>query len=306
MLSLPGVWIKYGEIVFQRAMIYTFIFLTLEFSRMFISASAATHPYMAMWGDILFGATTILIFALLFGQSCAGRDINTLDTWALLAHLIYIPCYASGLQVAEYHNLAIKVINAVIVVRLFYFGQREFFVRISIIELAKNWLLTRHPASGAVFNRLTLALFVLCAIPLFTLIYLINTDRMTISGIAIVLFAFYVATSPANRPANPAPRNPEAAISGRFQIRRGMLKELRMTNWILTTILILTLLVGWVILGVREKVMFHLGYSAGYQDGKSGAQPKMEVNWERLIRCYGFDGYGKPPPPDPACKLDEK
>ncbi len=168
-------------------------------------------------------------------------------------------------------------------------------------EHAKNWLLTRHPDSGAVFNRLTLALFILCAVPLFTLIYLINTDRMTISGIAIVLFAFYVATSPANRPAAQPARNPEATISGRFQIRHGMLKEQRKTIWLLIALLAVVMLFGWFWLGMREKTMFHMGYAAGYHHGKSGTQPKMEVTWEKLLHCYGFKNKSIPPQPDRAC-----
>jgi hypothetical protein len=128
---------------------------------------------------------------------------------------------------------------------------------------------------------------------------------MTISGIAIVLFAFYVATSPANRPATAA-RNPEAAISGRFQLRHGMLNELRKTLWLLLAMFALAVMIGWIVLGARQKAAFHLGYSAGYQDGKSGVAPKMEVSWEKLIRCYGWDGHGRPPPPDPTCKMDQK
>ncbi len=85
-----------------------------------------------------------------------------------------------------------------------------------------------------------------------------------------------------------------------------MLKELRKPIWRLTAIVALLLLVGRLMLGVWKKAMFHLGYAAGYQDGKSIAQPKVEVSWEKLIRCYGFDSFGKPPPPDPACKMDEK
>ncbi len=38
-----------------------------------------------------------------------------------------------------------------------------------------------------------MSMFVLCALPLFTLIYFINTDQMCITGIAIILFVFIVA-----------------------------------------------------------------------------------------------------------------
>ncbi len=71
-----------AAILFARAMMALFIYLELEFSRMFISASAIAHPEMAVLGIVFCDAAAIIIFDLLFGDTHSGRDINTLNTYA--------------------------------------------------------------------------------------------------------------------------------------------------------------------------------------------------------------------------------
>lgn len=328
MISNSSNLIKYFEAILLRLMIFAFIHLTLEFSRVFISASAGMHPYMAIWGDIFFEATVIIIFNLLYGMESIGHDTNTLNFYALICHLIFVVFYFYGYQVAEYHNNAIKFLNALIVLRLFYFGSREFLSKIAIIEHSKKWLLDSRLFVNTYVNGLTIALFFLCAIPLFTLIYIINTDQMRVTGIAIILFTFFIAIekSDKTRDAEIAKRTvlplddiSDAHADQATQAHERVIAQVAtIANTVdkanfkffdieffkdickmLAIILVGVLIVCALLLQAKNRSIFNYGYAAGYTDAKSGDKPKMETNWNLLQQCYDSDKFRMS---DPSCE----
>ncbi len=115
MLSIPSGIIRFAEVALQRMMIFILFYLSLEFVRMFISASAPTHPYMAMWATIFFELTVIIIVNLQFGSFSVGRDINTISFYGVLLHLFYLLFYFEGINVSEYHNNAAMGFNGLII-----------------------------------------------------------------------------------------------------------------------------------------------------------------------------------------------
>ena len=320
MLSLSSTVLKCVGAVFRRGMMFAFIYLALEFTRMFIDASANTHPYMAMWSTVLFDLTVIIIFNLEFGNNSCVRDIGTLNLYAVIFHLIYIPCFFYGYQFGDYHNYAIKCVNGLIALRLFYFGERELLSRISIITPPKKWLLGRNWFINSYVNGLTVTIFALCAAPLFTLIYLINTDKMRITGIAIILFSFYVAiehskkriligATPKPEIVPPAKEDNAAPIAAphddanELARAKTRIESLVEACKILIGGFIVCSFLGGYAAHFKSKKMFVFGYAFGYADGKSGTKPKSETRFTRLVDCYDRpDIGGRPAPPDPTCK----
>ena len=181
-----------------RVMMFAFLFLTWAFGETFITTTAKDHIALTFIALVSFEATIIIVFGLLYDDESIGRDINTLNFYGLICHLLYVVGYLLHLQVGELHNNAIIGLMGVAFFRSLYFGSSAVFGPISILEIAKTWINNNKYYGHKTINRLTILLFVLCAAPLFTVIYVVNTDQMTITGIAIVLFTFHIALSRKN------------------------------------------------------------------------------------------------------------
>lgn len=293
-----------------RGMIFLFLYLALAFSRMFIFASSQTHPEFAVWGNVFFDATVIIIFNVLYGNSLVGRDANTLNFYALIFHVIYLPFYYGGYQVAIYHNTAIKVINALIVLRLCYFGERELLASIAIIERLKRVFYQHRWLFSTYVNGLTITLFFLCALPLFSLIYIINTDEMRITGIAVVLFTFFIAIEFSEHRKNQSAAAPAPALSEAEKTELVQVKESRNIYLSLVKGLCLFIIVGWFFAGLvmraKEAQFFTRGYANGYTDGKAGKAPISKEHTEKLLECYRYDPNAfRAEPQNPECeKID--
>jgi hypothetical protein len=302
-------------------MIFSFCYLSWEFAEIFISASAKEHPYMAMWSNILFEATVIIILNLRYGTESIGRDVNALKFYAVLAHLAYIPFYFQGIDVSAYHNYGVMGINGLILLRLFYFGDRDLLSRIAVIEYSKKWLLDNRWFVNSYINGLTTAIFTFCAVPLFTLIYLINTDRMRVTGIAIILFAFLLAienstkkraASAAKSFLDEAPRGGNKTIPILAQVNDAIelvaakerIKAITYLLKIAVGVIVAGYVIGALMIQGEGQKKFLFGYAFGFADGKNGVKPKAEVRLERLVKCYdrGSGGGMRPLPPDPSCK----
>jgi ABC-type multidrug transport system fused ATPase/permease subunit len=282
---------------------------------MFIADSAGQYPYVAMWGAILVSAASMIILNLLYGEHSLARDINTLKFYGLLCHLVYIPCYYYGFQLADYHNGAAQALNYLILLRLFYFGSRDLLSKIAIIDRTKDFLLSKKWFLNRYLNGLTLALFFLCAVPLFTLIYVINTDKMRVTGISIILFVFFIAIEYANKKklnrellANQEitrSKTVSDATRARVlqQIERARREVLQMRKYLnvmygVCGAMFLLMLVFSVRDSRKEAL---IGYATGYVDAKTGKPPRAETDIQTLMDCFSTGPTGRPLPPSPAC-----
>ncbi len=300
--------LSYANSLKSRIVLSLCYYLSLEFTRYFIFASSGTHPYMAMWGAIFSATTVIIIFNLLYGHSKVGKDINTLISYIAIFHLIYLPFYFYGYQVSIYHNTAVKVINALIVLRLCYFGDRELLSRISITERAKDVFHKKSKLFSNYVNGITIALFFLCAVPLFTLIYIINTDEMRITGIAVVLFTFFIAIEFSDHKIKKAKiANSISSLNEDEQSELEKLRESR-SEWVTFSKILGAALVIVILYSIAsgrgiESTYFSLGYSDGYNDGKNGSAKISKEHQEKLLQCYKYNPNTIPHmPQDEDCK----
>lgn len=293
-------------------LLFLFYYLSIAFTRYFISASMETHPYMAMWCALFFMATVSIILSLLYGQSNVGRDVNTLVFYIPILHLIYLPFYYYGYQFAIYHNTAVKFINALILLRLCYFGERELFSRIAFIERTKTIFQNNRWLFSYYVNGLTITLFFLCAMPLFTLIYIINTDEMRITGIAVVLFTFFIAIEVSDRRTKQSANNSPSISIVKEAEQDALNKLTNSSNFykaiaqILGAALIAVILFSALSIRAKEVSYFKYGYNDGYTDGKNGKAPISDKNREKLLNCYRYDSNNIAKEiPDPDCgKID--
>lgn len=300
--------LTYASFFKIHGVLFLFHYLSLEFTRFFISASAASHPYMAMWGATFFMMIVAIIINLLYGDRKIGKDVNTLLFYIPIAHLIYIPFYFYGYQVSIYHNTAVKVINALIVLRLCYFGDRELLSRISITERAKDVFHKKSKLFSNYVNGITIALFFLCAVPLFTLIYIINTDEMRITGIAVVLFTFFIAIEFSDHKIKKA--KIANSISSLNEDEQSELKKLResRSEWVTFSKILGAALVIVILYSIAsgrgvESTYFSLGYSDKYNDGKNGSAKISKEHQEKLLQCYKYNPNTIPHmPQDEDCK----
>ncbi len=311
MLAIQNLFtMKYFNEIKLRSMIFLFLYLALAFSRLFILSSSKTHPEFAVWGIVFFDATVIIIFNLRYGNSHIGRDVNTLNFYGLIFHLLYLVFYFQGYQVAFYHNTAIKIINALIVLRLFYFGDRELLSRIAIIEHIKAIFHEQHGIVGTYINGLTIALFLLSAVPLFILIYIINTDEMRIIVIALCYLLFLLPSNFLIKEKNIQSTVPESALSEAQQAELTQVKNSRDAYASLAKGLGIIIIVGGLfsasLMRTKESTFFNFGYSDGYSDGKNGKEPISKEHREKLLDCYRYDPNTIPRrEPDPDCaKID--
>lgn len=328
MLTIPNMLVKFGELIWPRIKIYILFYLALEFGRMFISVGAKPHPYMALWCGVFFDATIIVILNLLYGATAVGRDINTVNCYGLLLHFVFMAFYYQGIDISTYHNYVAMCGNGLITLRLFYLADCDLLSRIAVIEYAKNWHLDRRWFFNSYINALTITLFFLCAIPLCTLIYLINTDQMRLTGIAIILFSFFVAIeySTKNTPRRAGQIGREIATplrpeNGNMVAMRSMVatapdlpteharaSKKELDYWSLCMLcgaifVFLIYVIGSILLRQEKSMMFKFGYASGYNDGKQGEKAKSETHWDKLMECYRTaDPYDMPfgkviPPP---------
>lgn len=308
MLTISNKVSHIAEAVKSRLMIFIFLYLTFQFSLLFIMASVSTHPLMAMWGNIFFEMTAIIIFNLLFGASGVGRDVITLTFYGVLVHLLYIPFYCYGIDLSSEHNNAQKIINALIVLRLLLPFSQDLLRRIALLEYAKGWFHVNRLFVSQYVNGLTISIFILCALPLFTMIYFINTDQMRMTGIAIVLFAFFIAiesTKKAQQSAEQAkPSTRETTAENTTDSKSPAQENADHTRGFV--MLLIACFAAFVAFNLwpsdsQQDRMYKTGYASGYQDGKNGVKPKSSVRLGKMLYCHlVFDpteqrDYGKGP-----------
>ncbi len=262
---------------------------------------------MAMWCNILVDVNLIIIGALRWGDRSEARDICTLAFIGVLIHLAYLPFYYNSINVVAYHNGAQKIINWLIVGRLFYVGARDIIAPVSLIIRTKKFFLSERFFLNEYVNGLTATVALFCAAPLCALIYIINTDEMRATGIAIILFSFYIAFSSAGKRIA-ATTDGETIGAPITQTKRDALdvaneryRELEV--WFVVFV-VAAAIVG---LGLVASVNFYkvsffdAGYAAGFSDAKSGAAPQKETDFKKALACIEVNRAHFPAPSDAGC-----
>jgi hypothetical protein len=105
----------------RRAMLGLFILLTNVCG--LIILKPVDDGYLKLVLVSLFEIPIMLVISALFGDKNIVRDINELNFYALLFHLMYLAIYLQEIS-AIYHNIAVKTLLVLSVLRLVYFGPR--------------------------------------------------------------------------------------------------------------------------------------------------------------------------------------
>jgi hypothetical protein len=105
----------------RRAMLGLFILLTNVCG--LIILKPVDDGYLKLVLVSLFEIPIMVVIPALFGNKSIIRDINELNFYALLFHLMYLAVYLQEIS-AIYHNVAVKTLLVLSVLRLVYFGPR--------------------------------------------------------------------------------------------------------------------------------------------------------------------------------------
>jgi hypothetical protein len=148
----------------------------------------------------------------------------------------------------------------------------------------------------------------------------INTDKMRITGISIILFVFFIAIEYANKKKvnRQLIAEQRAAVTKTVsdatrarvlqQIEKAKREVVQMREYInilygVGAFLVLAL-VAMSFHDSRKDALF--GYATGYIDAKTGKPPRAETDIQNLLDCYRYDGNGRPLPPTKACEETTK
>lgn len=313
MLSIPSFIVRFGEAIWLRITIALFFYLALSFGRMFVSVGAQDHQLLTVICGTVFDATCIIIFYLLYGMHSVGRDISTLSFYGVVLHVMYIACYFLRIEFSEIHNMLSKGINGLIILRIIFITPNELFAVISPIHHIRKFLLSKEWFFNFYPNILTVAIFALCAVPLSVMIYVINTDEMRASGIAAILFAFYVAFEKGKSQSVTPVENESIQIKPKNNAEQDDLAKaneiiFELNFWLKIIFVIAVILAIGITASIKfyKVSFFDAGYASGYSDAKSGAASKREANFQKALDCIEVNRNRFPTPSDAGCPANGK
>ena len=144
--------------------------------------------------------SAMVIFTLWFGGKNVTRDINELNFYALMAHLVYLPAYFNGVS-SIYHSTAINILMCLAVVRLLYVGPRtadgsdfKGLPTFGLLGHVQEWLANKEQTRpNAIAKFLPHALFFGSALPLWFIMVRSNDLVVTGTVAGLMLFIYLMA-----------------------------------------------------------------------------------------------------------------
>lgn len=279
---------------------------------------------------------SIIIILRFCGQRNIGRDINELNVYALLLHIITIPTYYYTNIPVEYHRNGIWALLIAALVRLSYFGKLDengdykglpafgLFAKVQQLYSA-HIKKDRHA-----FQHWPDILFFGSALPLWFIIWKTNDQSITITAIGLMLFIYFITDSIKQKDTQKIDRLGQSGLSGTPTIQpiaqdHGAISQhggalhdnisenipvTKITTKRFVIILIVCILSAclfyYIMISMassRTKLLrenFDLGYASGFSDAKSGSTPKRETDFNMALWC--INAYERhPPPPGFAC-----
>jgi hypothetical protein len=187
---------KLREEFIRRLMLGLFAFLCTICFSVIVRPNTEGHIYLILL--CLFEVPVMVIIALASGNNNITRDLNELNFYGLICHLIYLPFYFQGVP-SVYHNTAIKILLVVFAIRLCYFGPRTAdgdFKGLPIYGLlgyTRQWLAARRAAMDTSFQHWAAVLFFGSAVPLWLFMLYFNDLRVTASIAGLMVFIFFIS-----------------------------------------------------------------------------------------------------------------
>ncbi len=149
----------------------------------------------------LLEVSIIIVTFRMFGDKSICRDINELNFYALLAHLIAIPFYLNSVP-SKYHNWALDGVVYLGVARMLYFGPRtqdgDFkglpnFGLLSFLRQKYVYWQLNHLRSN--LNIIPTICFFASAIPLWLITFRTNDPSISVSVCVAMIFVFMLANA---------------------------------------------------------------------------------------------------------------
>lgn len=296
-----------------RGMMVIFMFLVFRLNSILaqlISQPGTNGPLQLLIYSLL-DLVSVIFLSLLFKNKRISRDLNELNFYSMLIHLIYIPFYFYGVR-AIYHNTAINILLVAVAIRLVYFGKRtsdgdyQGLPVFGLLGLLRMWYSAGSMTLKIKFAHLPSILFFGCAAPLWFIAYTSNDLQVALTVAGLMVFVFFIANQihkhHVQSENNPIAASPDASL----------LKELAslQTYKYFTTAfgiaLVLVIAFSMVMVHMKESTFFDRGYQEGYTDGKDGKKPISAEHKEKLLSCYRYDPNTiAASPRDPDCmKID--
>ncbi len=183
--------------LFFRAKLGLFMFLAWKLAAVTLQSVTAGDVELILL--CLVEVSTMVLLSMLFSNKNVAKDLNELNCYALLAHLLYLPAYYQ-LVSAEYHNIAIKILLSLAAIRLIYFGpidENNDYKGVSpfgILEHTKTWI---HQHNGSAIERISnylpTVLFFGSVIPLAFIMWRAHDLVITGTIIGLMIFIFLIA-----------------------------------------------------------------------------------------------------------------
>ncbi len=147
----------------------------------------------------LLEVSIIIVIFRMFGDKSIARDINELNFYALLIHLIAIPLYLNKVQ-SEYHNWAMNGLFFLGLARLLYFGPRtasgdfKGLPSFGLLSyLRQQYALPQWNNLHSTTNLLPTICFFASAIPLWLITLRTNDPTISASVCVTMIFVFMLA-----------------------------------------------------------------------------------------------------------------
>jgi hypothetical protein len=174
-----------------RLKIFLFMILLFEFSIAVASSIKSAALLYSLYA--LLEVCSMVVIYRFAGVSGIGKDINELNLYALIVHIIGLPIYYWTELPLQIHDYSIWGLFFVSMGRLFYFGKQtegEYAgFSFSLSEHIKKCFYKKH------FTYWSELLFFGSAIPLWFIIYRTNDKSITVTAIGLMLFIYFITDS---------------------------------------------------------------------------------------------------------------
>lgn len=205
-----------GAELYKRLLIGLFMFLCWKLTAIVLKPIDDGDIKLIM--VCLVEIATMVTMAIYFGRSNIVRDVNELNCYALLVHLVYLPAFYFGVMPA-YHNNTINILLGLFVARLLYFGPRSSngdFSGLPVFGLLGHIqsFLEENQSNKmeTFFNHLPSVLFFGSSVPVWIIVARSNDLVVTSTVIGLMLFIFAMAQSMHKMINSPKYRNSSANI----------------------------------------------------------------------------------------------
>ncbi len=327
-----------GDELKSRVKIALFMILSLQLSM--VISPPIQNVAVLMTLAALVDLVSISIIAKICNNKNVGRDINELNLYSVIIHLIAIPAYYYTEIPTEYHNYAIWFLFGLAILRLFYFGKKtedNDYQGLPTFGLLGYFRKAIAKTRQMPFKYYPDILFFGSAVPLWFIIFQTNEQAITITVIGAMLFIYLISDAIKKQATNT--RHIElsedetrlleifkskssrekalilshagtgfAAIAAEAEINKA--KQIDDAKYLGYKIAAGTLLVLLIALAAStfggipqaRSDYYRFGYKQGFLDAKEGKRQLTAAERERHVACHLHDQQTNPPgPSDPFC-----